>query len=114
MTDTRSNGPQPTVTIKENTVEDRFELYVNGMPAGILGYEKTDENYALTHTEIDPEFEGQGMGSKLITLALENIRQQGLGVLPYCPFVQSFIIRHTEYLDLVPQKYRRRFELAGS
>jgi uncharacterized protein len=34
-----------------------------------------------------------------------------LAVLPYCPFVQGFIARHREYLDLVPVERRPKFAL---
>jgi hypothetical protein len=34
-----------------------------------------------------------------------------LAVLPYCPFVQGFIDRHREYLDLVPAERRAHFAL---
>jgi len=35
-----------------------------------------------------------------------------LVVLPYCPFVRSFIDKHRdEYLDLVPEADREKFNL---
>ena len=33
-------------------------------------------------------------------------------MLPYCRFVQGFIDRHREYLDLVPVERRPKFALA--
>jgi hypothetical protein len=32
-------------------------------------------------------------------------------VIPICPFVQRFIARHHEYLDLVPVQRRKKFAL---
>jgi hypothetical protein len=32
-------------------------------------------------------------------------------VLPYCPFVQSYLRRHPELRDLVPAAERARFDL---
>jgi hypothetical protein len=32
-------------------------------------------------------------------------------VMPYCPFVKTFIRKHPEYLDLVPQTERNAFGL---
>jgi predicted GNAT family acetyltransferase len=39
------------------------------------------------------------------------MRRRGLRVLPFCPFVRSYIARHSEYLDLVPEKQRAAFGL---
>jgi predicted GNAT family acetyltransferase len=102
------------IVLRDNEVEDRFELYVDGAPVGFLTYSIRDGDYALDHEEIDPAFQGQGMGAQLVTHALDQIRAKGLGVLPYCPFVQSFLQRHPEYQDLVPARQRAAFELPAS
>ena len=36
---------------------------------------------------------------------------EGLAVLPFCPFVNEWMKRHPEYVDLVPAAYRANFEL---
>lgn len=104
-------GSGSVVTVRDNDVQDQFELFVDDVPAGFLRYQIEDKNFALTHTEIEPEFEGRGMGSQLISQALAHVRAAGYGVLPYCPFVTSYLQRHTEDLDLVPARYRERFGL---
>ena len=100
-----------SVVVRDNTVEDQFELFFDGVPAGILSYRVEGDNYALTHTEIDSEFEGRGLGSQLISHSLDQIRAGGHGMLPVCPFVLSYLERHPEYVDLVPTRYRARFDL---
>ena len=50
----------------------------------------------LTHTEVETRFEGQGLGGELVRQALEDIRSQGLPVLPTCPLVQQWMTRHPE------------------
>ena len=42
--------------------------------------------------------------------ALEDARRES-AVLPFCPFVNGYIKRHTEYRDLVPEDYRDKFGL---
>ena len=54
---------------------------------------------------------GEGLGTLLVKTALDTARAEGLAVLPYCPFVQGFIDRHREYLDLVPAERRAKFAL---
>jgi GCN5-related N-acetyl-transferase len=44
---------------------------------------------------------------KLIRFALDEARAAGRNVLPFCPFVRSFIQQHPAYVDLVgrPQRF---------
>jgi len=46
-----------------------------------------------------------------VRTALLEARSDGLSVLPFCPFVRSYIAGHTEYLDLVPEDMRAKFDL---
>jgi predicted GNAT family acetyltransferase len=66
---------------------------------------------AFIHTEVDEAFQGRGLGDRLITYALDNARKRGLAVLPFCPFVRSFIQSHPDYVDLAPESQREAFEL---
>jgi uncharacterized protein len=91
----------------------RFEVRVGGDVAGYSEYRRRPGLIAFIHTLIDPRFEGQGLASQLVRTALSQARSDGLAVLPFCPFVRSYIAGHTEYLDLVPQDMRATFELPG-
>jgi predicted GNAT family acetyltransferase len=66
---------------------------------------------AFIHTEVDNAFEGRGVGSIVVREALEDARRRGFEVLPFCPFVNSFIQEHREYLNLVPLSRREEFGL---
>jgi predicted GNAT family acetyltransferase len=64
----------------------------------------------LAHTEVDPAFEGQGVGGELTRAVVDDIRSQGgLEVVPTCPFVASWIDRHPEYVDVVTPSMRAQF-----
>jgi predicted GNAT family acetyltransferase len=90
----------------------RFEIHVDGQLAGFAQYRSTPGLIVFTHTEIDDEFEGRGLGSALIRAALDTARQRGLAVRPDCPFVRAYIARHPDdYLDLVPEELRTRLGL---
>lgn len=91
----------------------RFEILLGGELAGFAEYQRGSATVSFLHTEIDPRFEGRGLGSILIRGALDASCAAGLSVLPYCPFVLAFIQRHPEYLDLVPPHRRARFGLAS-
>ena len=63
------------------------------------------------HTEVDDAFEGRGVGSTLVSEALDDARRRGLEVLPFCPFVNSYVAKHREYVELVPESRRGAFGL---
>jgi uncharacterized protein len=97
--------------VRDNPAEQRFEVLVDGEVAGFSKYQLMGADYAFTHTEVDDRYEGQGLGSALVRGLLDDMRERGTQVLPYCPFVKSYIERHPEYLDLVPESRRTRFQL---
>jgi predicted GNAT family acetyltransferase len=90
---------QPIVT--NNAGTQRFEARVDGRLAGFAEYQLTDELVVFTHTEVEPEFEGQGIGSAIARFALDHMRADGARkALPVCPFIKGWIERHPEYLDV--------------
>lgn len=78
----------------------RYQAILDGKVVGFAAYQRTPELIIFTHTEVDPALEGQGVGGTLVRQALDHVREQGLQVLPVCPFVQNWISRHPDYADL--------------
>ena len=97
--------------VADNPDERRYEVHADGKLAGFTTYHRRGDRIALNHTEIAAGFEGRGLGSVLVARTLDDLRRRGLAVLPFCPFVRSFIQRHPEYADLVPEAERARFGL---
>ena len=89
----------------------RFEVRVVEDTAGFTEYRRVPGRIAFVHTLIDPRFEGQGLGSRLVSTALTEARSEGVDVLPYCPFVRAYIASHTEFVELVPESMRATFDL---
>jgi uncharacterized protein len=87
--------------IVDNTEDEYYELWLGEEIPGGIEYETKPGVVVLIHTEIDPEFEGRGLGSKLISGALQDIRSRGLKLEPICPFVRAYLRRHPEERDLV-------------
>jgi predicted GNAT family acetyltransferase len=100
------------VQVRDNPDESRYEILVDGAVVGFTEYDRRDGRLDLLHTEIDDNFEGRGLASKLIGYTLDDARSAGTPVLPYCHFVRGFIEKHPDYLDVVPEEQRARFGLA--
>lgn len=99
------------IIVSDAPERERFEVTVDGELAGFLVYRSRKGLLALTHTEVEERFGGRGLGGRLARFALDQAREQGLAVLPFCPFVNEWIKRHPEYVDLVPDAYRANFDL---
>ncbi|MBF6213491.1 N-acetyltransferase [Nocardia puris] len=97
--------------VRDNTAQQRFEIYVDGAVAGHTEYQDTASERAFVHTEIDPRYEGRGYAKQLVAAALSRSRDEGFGILPLCPMVRHFVETHPEYIASVPQWARTRFGL---
>jgi predicted GNAT family acetyltransferase len=92
---------QQELRIVDNPDGKRYEVYVGDDLAGFADYHAQPGLLTILHTEIDPAFEGQGVGSRFVAGMLDEVRSHGGRVLPICPFVLAFLQRHAEYRDLV-------------
>jgi uncharacterized protein len=88
-------------TVRENARELRYELHLDSRLVGEIRYRSEPGARVLVHVEIEPHLEGRGLGSLLVEGALDDLRAQGLSVVPHAPFVTEFIRRRPEYADLV-------------
>ncbi len=95
--------------VKRNDARNRYELAVDGKLA-ISEYNRLPSAVMFTHTEVPEALEGQGVGSALARGALDDVRAQGLQVIPLCPFIAAFIRRHQEYVDIVSPLSRKQVE----
>ncbi|ANC31733.1 GNAT family N-acetyltransferase [Isoptericola dokdonensis] len=94
--------PRPAVTVRDDPDRRVFlALLDDGTEAGGAYYRRRDGVVTFTHTEVSPEFEGQGVGSALAAGALATVRAAGERVVPLCPFIKAYIARHPEQQDLL-------------
>ena len=101
----------PAVT--DNPAASRYELHVGTELAGIVTYQLRNHGtvISLLHTEVEPAFQGAHLATHLAQFILDDARKRGLAVLPFCPYITSWIKKHPDYADLVPQDRRADFGL---
>jgi len=88
--------------IADHPERHRYELEIDGRKAAEIVYRMHGPGAIdLVHTEVKPGFEGQGLGSKIATFALDDARKRGLKVIPSCSYIKGFVGKHPEYADLV-------------
>ena len=90
---------EPVIT--DNRSANRFAAHLDGRLAGYAEYQLTDQLMVFTHTEVDPAFEGRGVGSAIARSALDALAADGSRkALAVCPFIKGWIERHPEYLGV--------------
>jgi predicted GNAT family acetyltransferase len=87
--------------ITNNAAQNRYEIHLDGSLAGFAEYRLRKDRVIFIHTEIDPSYEGHGLGGLLAAGALDDVRASGLMAVPLCPFIKAYIDKHPEYQDLV-------------
>ena len=104
------------IEVIHNAAAERYEIHVDGEFAGLTEAHPLDDRPPLDgssvpaggaptvlfpHTIIEPAFEGQGLASKLVAGALDDIRARGLRVHVTCPYILGWLPKHPEYHDLL-------------
>ena len=89
------------LVVEDAPEASRYEARLGGELTGVTYYERDGSVVVFTHTEVDPAFEGQGVGGRLVRGALDDVRQRGGRVVARCPFVHAWLDRHPDYQDLV-------------
>jgi predicted GNAT family acetyltransferase len=95
------SADEQDVVVRDDPKAGRYELFVSGQLAGLATYTLSEDTMTIPHTEVQPAFEGRGLGARLAKFALDDARRRGLRVVPGCPFIAAYILRHPEYADLV-------------
>jgi predicted GNAT family acetyltransferase len=88
------------VRVVHNERDHRFEVAL-GAGVAFTEYQRSGRTMIISHTEVPPEMQGQGIAQRIAREALEHARAAGLAVVPTCPFVRAYIARHEEYQGLV-------------
>ncbi|SHL21249.1 GNAT family N-acetyltransferase [Flavobacterium chilense] len=79
-----------------------FEAVEDGKQAGKMTYTWAgDSKFIIDHTEVNEEFNGKGVGKKLVMAAVEYARTNNLKIIPLCPFAKSVFDKVTEIHDVL-------------
>ena len=89
------------ITVTDVPQAGRYEARAGDRVLGQADYQRQGDRVVFTHTEVDPDAEGSGVGGTLVRGALDDVRAHGRQVVPRCSFVRGYIERHPDYADLV-------------
>ena len=79
-----------------------FEALEDGKQAGKMTYTWAgDSKFIIDHTEVNEEFNGKGVGKKLVLAAVEYARANDVKIIPLCPFAKSVFDKTEEIRDVL-------------
>ncbi|MCB2408113.1 GNAT family N-acetyltransferase [Hymenobacter lucidus] len=93
---------KPTIT--HNQEDQAFYATLSGYEAELAYSRPTDTVIDFTHTFVDENLRGKGVGEALAVEALDYARAQQLQIKTSCSFMRSYVERHSEYQDLREQQ----------
>ncbi len=74
----------------------------NGAKAGEMTYSKAgDTLIIIDHTEVDSAFGGQGVGKKMVLVAVDFARENNIKILPLCPFAKAAFDKDASIQDVL-------------
>jgi predicted GNAT family acetyltransferase len=79
-----------------------FEVIEDGKEAGKMTYTWAgDSKFIIDHTEVSPEFNGKGVGKKMVLAAVDYARTNNVKIIPLCPFAKSVFDKVEEIRDVL-------------
>jgi len=85
--------------IRDVPERHRYELTIDGMTA-FVRYRRSPGQIRFIHTDVPEGLAGRGVGSRLARHVLDAARNDGVRVVPICPFIAAWMAKHPEYDDL--------------
>ncbi len=97
------------ITVRHSPERDRYELVDGDVVIGHADYRELGSDGTATpttithrdflHTEVDDAYGGRGLASVLVRFALDDVRDDGLRIVPHCPYVAGWIRKHEGRVD---------------
>jgi predicted GNAT family acetyltransferase len=92
------------MTIEHNNGEIKgfFKALLAAKEAGRITYSWAGkERFIIDHTEVNPDFKGKDVGLTLVLSAVSYARENGLKIIPLCPFAKSVFDKNGEIRDVL-------------
>lgn len=85
-----------------NEAKGAFEVIEEGSKVGEMTYFKSGPGLiTIDHTEVDPSQNGKGLGKKLVDAGVAFARENGLKIIPVCPFAKRVLTASEKYADVL-------------
>ncbi|MBT0813105.1 N-acetyltransferase [Litoribacter ruber] len=74
----------------------------NNKRVGMMTYSIAGKNLIIIdHTDVDPEFNGKGVGKQMLYKIVEMAREKNIKIVPLCPFAASIFRKSDDIRDVL-------------
>ena len=90
------------VTVQHDLKAQRFYAVLPDRSEAELQYRQEGKVLDFFHTYVPEAFRTEGIAEQVVQAGFEYAKQEGLRVIPSCPYVsRGFLRRHPEFQDFV-------------
>jgi uncharacterized protein len=90
---------EPQLSVRKATEKSRYEAVIDDAVVGFADISEDAERVVFNHVEVTPAWQGQGVASRLVRAAFDQVIAQGKAIKPLCPFAVGYVRRHPEYSE---------------
>ncbi len=87
---------------EDNGQKGRFQFSENDVKLAEMTYTWAgNDRIIIDHTEVDNSLRGQGVGEKLVRMAVDFAREREISIIPLCPFARAIFNKYEELQDVL-------------
>lgn len=60
-----------------------------------------DKKFIIDHTDVNPNYNGKGVGKQMVMKAVEFARENNVQIIPLCPFAKSVFDKTSDTHDVL-------------
>lgn len=90
------------ISLKENGSKGFSMAREQSKRAGMMTYSIAGpELIIIDHTDVEPEYNGKGIGKKLLFKIVEMARAKNIKIIPLCPFASAMFKKLDDIKDVL-------------
>lgn len=79
-----------------------FKAIIDGREAGMMTYTRSGDNeITIDHTEVNSEYQGEGVGKAMVEKSAEFAREENLKIRPQCSYAKKVMERSSDFDDVL-------------
>ena len=68
---------------------------------GVCEFKDSDEGWVIFHTELNPNYKGQGIAKRLLDAIVNEARNRKIKIIPECSYAKKVMNRNNDYKDVI-------------
>ena len=90
------------ILLKEDGSKGFATAQKDNKRAGMMSYSIAGEDLIIIdHTEVEPEYNGKGVGKQLLYKIVDMAREKNIKIIPLCPFAAKMFKKLDDIKDVL-------------